>query len=64
MLLATVIGSHNQLVKKIDWSLKQPNSLASLSQDGIIKIWVITFYHLLSLLSPFITFYNLTIGHS
>jgi len=33
------IGSHSQLINRINWSHHNPDLLASCSQDGFIKIW-------------------------
>ena len=33
------IGSHEQLINRINWSVKNPNLLSSCSQDKYIKIW-------------------------
>jgi hypothetical protein len=36
------IGSHNQLINRVNWNYKNCNLLASCSQDCLLKIWDIT----------------------
>jgi hypothetical protein len=36
------IGSHTQLINRVNWNYKNVNLLASCSQDGLLNIWNIT----------------------
>ena len=38
-VLPSKIGSHEQLINRINWNLNKPNILASCSYDKFIKIW-------------------------
>ncbi len=36
------VGSHTQLINRVNWNYKNVNLLASCSQDGLLNIWNIT----------------------